>query len=149
MSDGNANAPESAPRSIKKREGKTSSPASPARAQEAFKAGASGQIDRKQAQQIVGLTRRGLQAAIPEVTSALVDKALRGKGSPVDVKAAMFLLSAAGVSLQGSPVSEEERKKIEEELDELNGLDVVELSRRLHEEAGVAPVPPLASKGEK
>lgn len=103
----------------------------------------SGVITGQATERAVVRTRRALRAVAPVITEALVDKALKGRGSPVDTKAAMFLLTASGVAQPGAPLTEEERRKLAEEDEAIERMSTDDIARKVHDEAGIAPLPEL------
>lgn len=107
----------------------------------AFEAGANGGVSRQDVDAVVVQTRRGLRAASPLVAAALLDKAIRGRKSPTDTKAAMFLLSGVGITQTGAPVTEAERRAMDAENERLDAMPRGDLSRAVHLEAGITPVP--------
>ena len=112
-----------------------------AEANEAFKAGANGTLTRQDVETVVVQTRRGLRAAAPMLMEALIEKALKGRGSPADTKALMFALAGSGVTQTGAPVTETERRAMDAENERLEATPTAELSKKVHFMAGIEPVP--------
>ena len=110
-------------------------------AKEAFEAGFDGKMSRQEVDSTVSKTRRGMRAAAPAVTAALIDKAIRGKASPTDVRAAMFLLAGSGVTQTGAPLTEAERRALDAENERLDATTSVELAHTLKRDMGIETVP--------
>lgn len=110
-------------------------------ARAAMEASADGTLSRIDVESVVAKTRRGLRAAAPHLLEAAIEKALLGKASKGDRAMLIELLRASGVSIKGATMTEAERRAIDAENERLDALPPGDLSRRIHERAGVTPVP--------
>lgn len=112
-----------------------------------YRAVGDGKIDRRATDTRHARAIRGLRAVMPEVGEALIDKALRGRKSKGDTKALIYLAQAGGLGQKHAAITEEERKRIAAESDELDAADVNDLQRLVYTEAGLIPKSDLRVPG--
>lgn len=111
---------------------------------EVFRAGAGGQLSRAEVESVVAKTRRGIRATAPLAAEAVIEiLSDESVSAGTRLKAAMFALQGGGVTQPGAPVTEAERRANDADMEDLKEANVEDLSRSIHMDAGLSPVPPI------